>query len=260
MILPSFSRLLLLALGLGVSVSLWAQVPAAPPPPPPQLISFFMVGGLEAQNEFDQADQPAQFKFRTAKGIKNIKLLPGNLSPAFERKTGSKITIYTEKPATEPGKKPELVPVAETEVNKSWNNVLVLVSLDATSGRIALLAMDQSYSALPSASLNFINLTSIALAVKMGDTQGIAPSHGHTALPIQLPNNQPAMVRIQIAGELSGQVQLLSSGAYALTPKDRRTVLLSAGRSTQIRMTILEPAPPDPVDPNAGAVPAPNTK
>ena len=259
MILSLLPRLLLLTLGLGSSVSVLAQV--TDHQPPPQLISFFMVGGLELQSEFDQPDKPAQFKFRTANGIKSIQLLPGGLTPAFKRKSGSKVTLYTEKPATEPGQKPELVPVAETEVRHSWNNVLVLVSLDEASGRISLIAMDQSFSALPPASLNFINLSTIALAVKMGDGQGIAPAHGSTALPIHLPGDEPGMVRIQIAGEIDGQAQLLSSGTYALTPKDRRTVLLTAGKSSRIRMTILEPAPADLVDPAAAiALPSPKAK
>ena len=245
-------------LWLGTLGQLWAQAPA--PQPPPQLVTFYMVGGQELMGEFSQVDKPATFKFRTAKGVKAVTLQPGTPSPTFIRKAGSTITLFKETPASEPGKPPEVVSLAETTVTATWRNVLVLVHLDEATDRLTLKPINQSYEALPAASVSFYNLTRLPLAIKMGENQGIVAAQGNLVMPVAVTGEEPVMVRIQVAAEIDGKAQLLSSAAYALTPKDRRTILLAPGQSSRLRMSILDPAPPDPLDPTTGAVPTPNAK
>ena len=251
-------RFLYSSLWLSTGVLLCAQVPS--PKPPPQLVSFYMVGGQEFLGEFSQPDKPATFKFRTAKGVKELTLVPGMPSPTFTRKAGSSITIFQEQPASEPGKAPEIVPLAEAAVEANWRNVLVLVHLDESTDRLTIKPINQSFGALPPASVNFYNFTRLPLAIKLGESQGIAPPQGCVALPVGLAGEASAMVRIQVAAEIDGQAKVVSSATYALTPKDRRTILLSPGQSSRLRMAILNPAPPDPVDPAAGSVPTANAK
>jgi hypothetical protein len=219
-----------------------------------------MVGGQEFMGEFSQPDKPATFKFRTAKGVKELTLVPGMPSPTFTRKAGSKITIFQETPASEPGKPPVVVPLAEEPVPATWRNILVLVHLDEASDRLTLKPINQSFGALPPASVSFHNFTRLPLAIKLGASQGIAPPQGSVVLPVGLSGEAAEMVRIQVAAEIDGQAQVVSSATYALTPKDRRTILLAPGQSSRLRMSILDPAPPDPIDPTAGAVSAPNAK
>jgi hypothetical protein len=241
------------SLWLGMVGLLGAQVPT-PPPPPPQLVSFYMVGGQEFMGESSQLDKPATFKFRTAKGVKSVTLVPGMPSPNFTRKAGSKITIFTETPASEPGKPPEVVTLAEAPVPAAWSNVLVLVHLDEASDRLTLKPINQSFGALQPASVSFHNFTRVPLAIKLGESHGVAPPQGSVILPVGLSGEVTEMVRIQVAAEIDGQAKVVSSGSYALTPKDRRTILLAPGQSNRLRMSILDPAPPDPVDPGAESV------
>jgi hypothetical protein len=251
-------RILYSWLWLGTVDLLFAQAPA--PQPPPQLVSFYMVGGQEFMGEFSQPDKPATFKFRTAKGVKQLTLVPGMPSLTYTRKAGSKITIFEEKPANEPGKAPEVVTLGEAPVPATWRNVLVLVHLDEATDRLTLKPINQSFGALPPASVSFHNFTRLPLAIKLGESQGIAPPQGSVVLPVGLSGETAEMVRIQVAAEIDGQAQIVSSATYALTPKDRRTILLAPGQSSRLRMSILDPAPPDPIDPAGEAVPSANTK
>ena len=253
MIHLSLRSFLYSSLWLGTVGLVFAQVPA-PKPPPPQVVSFFMVGGQEFLSELSQQDKPATFKFRTAKGTKQITLVPGMPSPTFTRKAGSKITIFQETPATEPGKPPEVVPLAEAPVPAEWSNVLVLLHLDEASDRLTLKPINQSFGALPPASVSFHNFTRLPLAIKLGESHGVAPPQGSVVLPVGLSGEVTEMIRIQVAAEIDGQPKIVSSGSYALTPKDRRTILLAPGQSNRLRMSILDPAPPDPVDPAAEPV------
>ena len=254
----SLRRFLYSVLWLSTGVLLCAQVPS--PKPPPQLVSFYMIGGQEFLGEFSQPDKPATFKFRTAKGVKELTLVPGMPSPTFSRKAGSSITIFQEQPASEPGKTPEVVPLAEAAVQANWRNVLVLVHLDESTDRLTIKSINQSFDALPPASVNFYNFTRLPLAIKLGEQHGIAPSQGSLVLPVGLSGDASEMVRIEVAAEIDGKVQVVSSATYALTPKDRRTILLAPGQSSRLRMAILNPAPADPVDPAAGVVPTANAK
>ena len=246
------------SLWLGFFNVLLAQVPA--PKNPPQLVTFYMVGGRELQGEFDEADKPATFKFRTAKGVKELTLIPGMPSPTFTLKASPKIAIFKEQPASDPSKPPEVVTLAEAEVSASWRNVLVLLHLNEADGRISLHPINQSFDALPPASVSFHNFTRVPLAIKMGESQGIAEPLKSVVLPVGLPGDEAAMVRIQVAAEIDGQAQLLSSGTYGLGAKDRRIILLDPGQSSRLRMTLLDATQPAPVDPAAGSEPPTKAK
>ena len=245
------------SLFLGSVNGLLAQVPA--PKSPPQLVTFYMVGGRELQGEFDEADKPATFKFRTIKGVKEITIIPGMPSPTFTRKPSSKITIFKEQPASDPSKPPEVVTLAEAEVSTSWRNVLVLVHLNEADGRISIHLINQSFDALPPASVSFHNFTRVPFAIKMGEGQGVVKPLQCLVLPVGLPGDEAAMVRIQVAAEIDGQAQLLSSGTYGLGAKERRIVLLAPGQTSKLRMTLLDATQPDPVDLYTGVEQQPKT-
>ena len=248
-------RFAYIPLWLGTAGLLLAQG-LAPKLPPTQHISFYMVGGQELVGEFSQPDKPAHFKFRTASGVQDLTLVPGMPTRAFARAPEDTVVIYQEQDAAEPGKPALIVPLAETPVKPTTRSILILLKLDEDTGRMTLHPINQSLSALPPSSISFFNQTRSALTVKIGTGAATIEPRKHAVLPIGLTGEAAAMVRIQVAAEVDGKTQLVSSGSYALAPQDRRIVLLAPGQSARVRMTLLDSAPSDPSD----AVPEANDK
>jgi len=243
-------RFAYISLGLGTAGWLLAQGPA-PKLPATQRISFYMVGGQELMSEFSEADKPAHFKFRSASGVQDLTLVPGMPTRAFERAPDDTVMIYQEQAAAEPGKPTVIVPLAETKVKPTTRNILVLLKLDEATGKMTLRPINQSVSALPPSSVSFYNQTGKPLTVKIGTGEAKIEPGKHAVLPIGLTGEAAAMVRIQVAAQVGGQMQLVSSGSYALSPLDRRIVLLAPGQTARIRMTLLDSAPPDQADSEA---------
>ena len=173
----------------------------------------------------------------------------------FARNAAATILIYTERPSTDPTKPPEVLTLAEIGVPLSWLNILVLMHLDENSGQYSLVPINQSFSALPPASVSFYNLTRNPLAIKMGSSQGLVESNKSLVLPVGLSGEAAAMVQIQVAAEIEGQAKILASTAAALTPHDRRIVLLAPGQNRPLRLSILDATPPDPEAPVTAAHP-----
>lgn len=240
-------RFVCLSLWLGTAGLLLAQGPA-PKLPPTQRISFYMVGGQEMLGELSEVDKPAQFKFRTASGVQDLTLVPGMPTRAFERAPEDTVMIYLEQPAAEPGKLAVIVPLAETKVSPTARNILVLLKLDEATGRITLAPINQSVSALPPSSVSFFNQTRKPLTVKIGAGQATVEPRKQAVLPIGLTGDAAAMVRIQVVAEVDGKKQMVSSGSYALSPQDRRIILLAPGQASRIRMTLLDSVPAEPAD------------
>ena len=240
-------RFVYISLWLGTAGWLLAQG-SAPKQPTTQLVSFYMIGGQEMLGEFSQPDKPANFKFRTASGVQDLTLVPGMPTQAFKRAPEATVMIYQEQAAVEPGKPAVIVPMAETKVKPTWRRILVLLKMDETTGRMVLRPINQSLSALPPSSVSFFNQTRTPLTVKIGASEAVVEPRKHAVLPIGLTGDAAAMVRIQVAAEVDGKMQLVSSGSYALVPQDRRVVLLAPGQASRIRMTLLDSAPADPAD------------
>jgi hypothetical protein len=251
---PSLARrFAYISLWLGTAGLLLAQGPA-PKLLTTQLISFYMVGGQEMLGEFSQVDKPANFKFRTAKGVQDLTLVPGQPTQSFARAPESTVMIYQEQAAAQPGQPPVIVPLAETKVSPKTPRILVLLNLDEATGKITLQPIKQGFKALPPSSVSFYNQTRTRLTVKLGATEATIEPRMQAVLPIGLTGEGAAMVRIQVAAEVAGQMQLVSSGSYALSPQDRRIILLAPGQSSRIRMTLLDsvPAEADEADEPAG--------
>ncbi len=211
-----------------------------------QLVSFYMVGGQEMMGEFSRPDKPAHFKFRTANGVQDLTLLPGQPTQAFARSPEDTVMIYQEQAAAQPGQPPVVVPLAETKVSPKTPRLLVLLNLDETTGRITLQPIKQGYKALPPSSVSFFNQTRKSLTVKIGTSEATVEPRQNAVLPIGLSGDAAAMVRIQVAANVNGQMQQVSSGSYALSPQDRRIILLAPGQASRIRMTLLDSVPPEP--------------
>ena len=243
-----------ISLCLGTTGLLLAQGPA-PKPPKPQLVSFYMVGGQELMGQFSKVDKSAHFKFRTATGVQDLTLVPGQPTPAFSREPESTVKIYQEQAAAQPGQPPVIVPLAETKVSPKTPRILVLLNLDETTGQITLQPIKQGFKALPPSSISFYNQTRTPLTVNLGATEAKIEPRMQAVRPIGLTGEEDAMVRIQVAAEVAGKMQLVSSGAYALSPQDRRIVLLAPGQASRIRMTLLDsvPAEPDEAEETTGA-------
>jgi hypothetical protein len=235
-------RFAYIPLWLGTAGSLMAQGPA-PKLPPTQWISFYMVGGQEMMGEFSQPDKPAQFKFFTANGVQDLTLVPGQPTQAFARAPESTVMIYLEQAAAQPGKPAVIVPLAETKVSPKTPRILVLLNLDEATGKITLQPIKQGFKALPPSSVSFFNQTRKPLTVKIGTSEATVEPRQHAVLPIGLTGDAAAMVRIQVAANVDGKMQLVSSGSYALSPQDRRIILLAPGKSSRIRMTLMDSVP-----------------
>ncbi len=251
---PSLARRFTsIPLWLGTAGLLLAQEPA-PKPLKTQLISFYMVGGQEMMGEFSQPDKPAHFKFRAASGVQDLTLVPGQPTQSFARAPESTVMIYQEQAAAQPGQPPVVVPLAETKVSPKTPRILVLLNLDEATGKITLQPIKQGFKALPPSSVSFYNQTRTPLTVKIGSNDAKIEPRMQAVLPIGLTGEGAAMVRIQVAAEVEGQMQLVSSGSYALSPQDRRIILLAPGQASRIRMTLLDsvPAEADEADEPAG--------
>lgn len=225
-----------------------AQDPT-PKPTAAQLISFYMAGGQELMGQFSKPDKPAQFKFRTTSGVQDLTLVPGQPTPTFTREPESTVMIYQEQAATLLGQPPVVVPLAETQVDLNEPRILVLLNLDETSEKITLQPINQGLKALPPASVNFYNQTRTPLKVKIGANEAMIEPLKQAVLPIGLKGQEAEMVRIQVSVEVEGKMQLASSGAYALSPQDRRIILLAPGKTSRIRMTLLDSVPAEAEEP-----------
>jgi hypothetical protein len=156
--------------------------------------------------------------------------------------------IYREQPAPDPTQPPQIIPVAETPVDPSWRNIMVLVALNESSGEVSLKTINQSLDSIPAGSISFINLMPCELAVKLGTTSGTLPKQGRLTLPTGLTGDAAAMVQLFVAAEIENEGRVINSTSQGLSPQDRRIALLYPGFLRPVQVMLLDPAPPDPVD------------
>ena len=242
MIKTRFNTIGLLTLWLGSTGLLWAE--ALPTQTErSQRVTFYRIGGQGLVNEFSQADQPIKVRFNTTTGIQAIVLAPGQSTQAFVRAPEASIRVFAEEGESGVNKSALVTSLAETPVPSTWSNILVLIDLNEANGLMTLQAINQSLAALPAATISFYNQTRIALTVEIGTSRAIIEPRKHAVLPLGLSGESASMVRIQVAAEVDGQIQLVSSGSYALEPKDRRIVLLGPKQNNGIRITLLDSVP-----------------
>ena len=215
---------------------------------PLQLVTFCMIGGKEVAGQGDVADKAATFKFRTDRVVHDLHLNPGQTTAVFQRTAETQIQIYREQPDTDPAKPPLKIPVAETTVEATWRNIMVLVALDEASGQIALKPINQNLDSVPKGEISFINLLNVPLALKLGGSNGLLPAKGHLNLALGLKGDEVQMIHLLVAAEIEGEGQLISSMSLPLDPKDRRLAIIYPSRLRPVQVMVLNPAPPDPVD------------
>ncbi|MCS6243873.1 MAG: hypothetical protein H2172_08475 [Opitutus sp.] len=213
-----------------------------------QVITFCMIGGKEVGSSGDQADKGTSFKFRADQVTKDLTLTPGQTRGPFTRKAEGRILIYRERRSPDPTQPPQIIPVAETTVDPSWRNIIVLVALNESSGEVSLKAINQSLDSIPVGSISFINLMPCELAVKLGSSSGTIPLKGRLTLPTGLTGDAAAMVELLVAAEIENEGRVINSTSQGLSPKDRRVALLYPGFLRPVQVMLLDPAPPDPVD------------
>jgi hypothetical protein len=250
------TRALVLCL-LGLFASTLSAQSGPAKAPPPQLITFFTVGGQEYYSMDSEADPRAQFKFKVGSAIHSLDLTPGLIAGPFSRPRSENLVLFRETPdPTDPKLPPKIVTVAEANLPSNAANVIVLVAANK-QGAIRIQPLDQSLASLPESQLSFVNLSRLNLAVRLGEGKTQIAPQARQSLPVGLAGKDAAMVKLQIAIQEGDAWNMVKSQSIALSPKDRRLVLITSGESSPIRITVLDPAPADPVEPDAATPQAP---
>ena len=261
---PNLSLRAVLILGTLViwTNPLLAQTAPKPKEPPIQLISFIMVGGSETRAMGQAEDPGAEFKFKTGKEIRDLNLAPGLSAGPFARPAGDTVQVYREQPSGDPKIPPTIIPVAEVKISSEMRNVAVLV-VAPRQGEVRLLAISQDKKNLPEGHIGFVSLLPFEVRAKFGPNEVSIPAKGRASASAGLTGNEVAMVGLQMAAPVDGEWRLVESKRIAFDPSSRSLLLLSPGEGKPLRLTFIDAAPADPVDPDAAApqaAPAANTR
>ena len=115
---------------------------------------------------------------------------------------------------------------------------------------------NQDKKVLPEGHIGFVSLVPFEVKVKFGSNEASIPAGGRVSVSSGLADKEAAMVGLQMAAPVDGEWRLIESKQIAFDPSSRSLLLLSPGEGKPLRLTFIDAAPADPVDPDAAALQA----